>query len=97
MKWVEEASHIGPVGQRGETGARLRGAKGKVGCGVILHEELHRSHQVVASEARTALLRLWCSSCAQDRLMRRSIGNGRQLAYILWDMRRSGTGGRPFR
>ena len=52
MKWVEEASHIGPVGQRGgnsQTGARQGGAKGQVGGRMILHRELHRSHQAVAS------------------------------------------------
>ena len=78
-----------------EPGRGERG--GRVGCMVILHRELHRSHQAVASEARTALLRLWCSSCAQDRLVRRSSGNERRLAYILWDLRRSGTRRRPCR
>ena len=48
----------------------------------MLHRKLHRSHQAVASEARTALLRL-CSSCAQDRLVRRSSVNERQQVYIL--------------
>ena len=91
MKWVEEASHIGPVGQRGGGRSPAEGSEGKVGCMVMLHRELHRFHQAVASEARKDLLRLCCSSCAQDRLVRRSGGGERQLAYILWDLRRSVT------